>query len=307
MSTSSTPLVDAPPRLDRLLLGDNQFFGVNHMSEERARAQLMRFQDIEAIVAVLEAATDVGVRTFMCTTHDRVAEICDIARSDSARYGRLVFMPCMPYAHKYANAVTGDGFVGAIRRFLPDEGLLDAAMRGTRSLAAKDVEGIATLLVDAEMTMFKGLQTPVIWMQNVVVDLLLGLGFHDGLRIFSDHVRSRYGAEPGFITMNLPMLLDALDEVRVANPLVCANINKLGFRMPGGVDAYHDALQHRPFRAVAMSVLASGAIDVEEAFTWIRSLPNVESVVLGASTRAHIAQAARLVEQLWDASPSESP
>lgn len=307
MSTSSTPLVDAPPRLDRLLLGDNQFFGVNHMSEERARAQLMRFQDIEAIVAVLEAATDVGVRTFMCTTHDRVAEICDIARSDSARYGRLVFMPCMPYAHKYANAVTGDGFVGAIRRFLPDEGLLDAAMRGTRSLAAKDVEGIATLLVDAEMTMFKGLQTPVIWMQNVVVDLLLGLGFHDGLRIFSDHVRSRYGAEPGFITMNLPMLLDALDEVGVANPLICANINKLGFRMPGGVDAYHDALQHRPFRAVAMSVLASGAIDVEEAFTWIRSLPNVESVVLGASTRAHIAQAARLVEQLWDASPSESP
>ena len=28
--------------MDRLLFGDNQFFGVNHMSEEKARAQSMR-------------------------------------------------------------------------------------------------------------------------------------------------------------------------------------------------------------------------------------------------------------------------
>lgn len=285
--------------LDRLLLGDNQFFGVNHMSEEKARSQLLRFQDTSAIVSVLEDARAEGVRTFMCTTHDRISEICDIARAEPERLTGLQFFPCMPYAHKYANAVTGDGFIGAVRRFLPDEGFLDAAMRGTRSLAAKDVEGIATLLIDAEMKMFKGLQTPVVWIQNVIVDLLLGLGFHDALRIFADHVRARYGAEPGFITMNLPMLLGALDDVGVENPLVCANINKLGFRMPGGLDAYERALDSRPFRAVAMSVLASGAIRPDEAFEFIRGLPNVESIVLGASSRAHIHEAARLVDDLW--------
>jgi hypothetical protein len=32
--------------MDRVLFGDNQFFGVNHMSEEKARAQAMRFQDL---------------------------------------------------------------------------------------------------------------------------------------------------------------------------------------------------------------------------------------------------------------------
>ena len=32
---------------DSVIFGDNQFFGVNHMSEEKARAQAMRFQDIE--------------------------------------------------------------------------------------------------------------------------------------------------------------------------------------------------------------------------------------------------------------------
>ena len=137
---------------------------------------------------------------------------------------------------------------------------MGAALKGTKSLAAKDVEGIATLLIDAELQMFQGLNTPVVWMQNVVVDLLLGLGFNDAFRIFADHVRAKHGAEPGFITMNLPQLLDALDTVGVVNPLVCANINKLGFRMSGGVDAYRQAMDQRPFRAVAMSVFASGAI-----------------------------------------------
>ena len=127
--------------MDRLLFGDNQFFGVNHMSEEKARAQAMRFQDIDAIIEVLDVAYDEGMRTFMCTTHERIGEVCDHVRANPERYADFTFYPCMPYAHKYANAVTEDGMIGAVRRFLPDDGLLDTAMRGGRSLARKDVEG----------------------------------------------------------------------------------------------------------------------------------------------------------------------
>ena len=285
--------------MDRLLFGDNQFFGVNHMSEEKARAQQMRFQDTEAIMSVLDAAYDEGVHTFMCTTHDRIAEVTDHVRAHPDRYADMTFFPCMPYAHKYANAVTEDGFLGAIRKFLPEEGLLDSIARGTSSLARKDIEGVTTLLIDAEMKMFEGLNTPVIWLQNVVVDLLSGLGFTDALRIFADHVRKRYNAEPGFITMNLPRLLDDLDKAGVENPIVCSNINKLGFRMSGGVDAYRDAMEKRPFRAVAMSVYASGAIPPREAIEWVTSLPNLESIVFGASSRANIASTVSLVDEYW--------
>lgn len=285
--------------MDRLLFGDNQFFGVNHMSEEKARAQQMQFQDSSAIMRVLDQAYDEGVRTFMCTTHDRVAEICDEARSNTARYANLTFFPCMPYAHKYANAVTELGMMGALRQFTPATGILDAAVRGTSSLARKDIEGIVTLLIDAEMKMFHGLPTPVIWLQNVVTDLLLGLGFDDAFRIFADHVREHYGAEPGYITMNLPLLLNHLDKVEIRNPLVCANINKIGFRMSGGIAAYQAALDSRPFRAVAMSVLASGAIPAAEAIEWVCAQPNIESIVFGASNRAHIASTRSLVDQFW--------
>ena len=236
--------------IDRLLFGDNQFFGVNHMSEEKARAQQMRFQSISAIQDVLDIAYDEGIHTFMCTTHDRIEQIASHVRANPDRYPDFKFFPGMPYAHKYANAVTEDGMIGAVRKFLPDDGFFDSAMRGGSSLAKKDIEGIITLLVDAEMKMFQGLSTPVIWLQNVVVDLLLGLHFTEALRIFHDHVRAKYGAEPGFITMNAPLLATRLHEVGIERPVICANFNKVGFRVSGGLEAYqrHVASRRRAVR-----------------------------------------------------------
>ncbi len=285
--------------MDRLLFGDNQFFGVNHMSEEKARAQAMRFQSLDAIMSVLDSAHDAGVTTFMCTTHDRIAGVVDRVRANPQRYERQSFYPCMPYAHKYANAMAEAGMFGAVKQFLPDEGFLDAAMRGGKSFAKKDIEGVITLLVDAEMKMFQGVRTPVIFLQNVVVDFLLGMGFLEAFRIFADHVSSRYQAEPGFITMNMPRLLDALESVGIENPIICSNINKLGFRMSGGIDSYLDALNNRKFRAIAMSVFASGAIRPDEAIEWVASLPNIESSVFGASSRANIESTAGLVSKHW--------
>ncbi len=283
-------------KMDRLLFGDNQFFGINHMSEEKARAGAMRFQRTQAIVDVLDVALAEGVRTFMCTTHDRIGEIVAHMKGDSAKYADFIFYPGMPYAHKYANAVTEDGYLGTLKRFLPQEGLMNAALRGGMSIANKDVEGLITLLVDAEMKMFEGMNTPVIFLQNVVVDLLLGLKFKDAFRIFADHCRKRYGAEPGFITMNLPLLLRVLGEQGVENPIVCANMNKIGFRMCGGLDGYARALDHYPCRAIAMSIYASGAIPPAEAIDWVCSQPRIESLVFGASSRGNIRSTVELVK-----------
>jgi hypothetical protein len=286
--------------MDRLLFGDNQFFGVNHMSEEKARAQAIRFRDMEAVYEVLDIAYDEGIRTFMCTTHERVAEVCEHVRANQARYPDFVFYPGMPYAHKYANAATEDGLLGALKRFMPQGSIFSTALRGGMSLATKDIEGITTILIDAEMKMFQGLRTPVIFLQNVVADLLLGLGMKEAFLIFANHIRSRYQAEPGFITMNLPMMLDVLDELGIDNPIVCSSINKLGFRMCGGIKAYERVLRERRFRAVAMSVFASGAIPPKEAIEWVCSQPNIVAVVFGASSRSNIRSTRQLIDAHWN-------
>lgn len=284
--------------MDKILFGDNQFFGVNHMSEEKARAQAMRFQNIDAVIEVLDDAYAEGLRTFMCTTHERMSEICDHFRANRERYDGFKFYPCMPYAHKYANAAAEYGVLGAIRSILPEQNAFGALLKGGMSLARKDAEGLATLLIDAEMKAFSGLNTPVIFLQNVATDFLLGLGFDDAFRIFADCVRERYQAEPGFITMNAPCLLQRLEQIGIANPIICANFNKIGFRMCGGQRAYEELIANGRCRFVAMSVLASGALLPQEALEYVLKHPNIESIVFGASSRRNIAHTKRLIDRL---------
>ena len=206
--------------MDRLLFGDNQFFGVNHMSEEKARAQAMRFQSLDAVIEVLDAAYDAGVRTFMCTTHDRDRR--DLrpraGRTPSAtRTSR--FYPCMPYAHKYANAVTEDGMLGAVKRFLPDEGLLERrdprrlvdgqeGHRGHHDAAHRrrdeDVRGPRA----RRSSSFRTWSSTCCWASASTTP--------SGSSPTT--CASRYDAEPGFITMNLPALLPVLEDAGHREP-----------------------------------------------------------------------------------------
>jgi hypothetical protein len=289
--------------MERILFGDNQFFGINHLSEDKARQQAMRFREVDAIIDVLQVALHAGVGSFMCTTHDEIELIANDVRAKPSMWKGFHFYPGMPYAHKYANAMTELGPFDALRKFLPKEGIVDSVLRTSKVLMSKDIEALITLLVDAEMKMFDGLKTPVIFLQNVVTDLLLGLKFVDAFRIFSIHVNRRYGAEAGFITMNLPKLLPLLKDAGIDNPIVCANINKVGFRMSGGIDAYRKATKAFPARVIAMSVLASGGIRPREAIEWVVNEPYVESILFGASSRANIIDTVNLIRE-FDAAKS---
>jgi hypothetical protein len=288
--------------MDRILFGDNQFFGVNHMSEEKARAQAMQFQHTGAVIEVLDDAYAEGIRTFMCTTHEKIAEVCNYFREHKDKYPDFKFYPCMPYAHKYANAAAELGMLGAIRSFLPEGNAVGALLKGGMSLARKDMESLARLLIDAEMSMFAGLPTPVIFLQNVATDFLLGLGFDEAFRMFADHVREQYRAEPGFITMNAPVLLERLEKVGIQDPVICTNINKIGFRMSGGMAAYEALIASGRCRLVAMSVFASGALPAQDALAYVCGRPQIKSIVFGASSRRNIAHTARLISQLSAAS-----
>ena len=62
--------------LDRIIFGDNQFFGINHMSEEKAQALSEKFKNLTSIINVLDTAYDCGIKAFMLNSHDRAMDIC---------------------------------------------------------------------------------------------------------------------------------------------------------------------------------------------------------------------------------------
>jgi hypothetical protein len=287
--------------MDRILFGDNQFFAVNHISDDKSMAQSMRFKEDSAIVRTLDFAMDAGINTFMCTTHDRIANICQIIRDNPEKYRDFKIFPCMPYAHKYANAVTELGIAGTLKQYVPGN-FVGSLFKGGVAFLSKDYMAIMELLIDAEMKMFKGIQTPVIFLQNVITDLLLGLRMTDVLVSFHKYVAKKYNAEAGYITMNLPMLLNVLEGADIKNPIICSSINKAGFRMSGGKAAYEQILRTRQFRAIAMQVLAGGAVSPREAIEYVCSLPNIESILFGASSKGNIYETVSLINQFDEAS-----
>jgi hypothetical protein len=286
--------------LQKVIFGDNQFFGVNHMSEEKARAQSMKFKDTESIMKVLDYAYDEGIKAFMCTTYDRVGEIVDIVNHHPERYQNFVFYPCMPYAHKYANSVGEVGILETLKRFSPS-GVLDTMLSGAISVVSKDLSKMMKLLIDAEMKRFSGVKTPVVFLQNVVTDLLLGIKGYQFFREFHEYINQKYDAEAGFITMNLPLLVDVLEQQGIENPIVCANVNKIGFRMCGGVDVYKKTIASQKCRVIAMSVFASGSIPPREALEWVCKLEGLESIVFGASSATNIKQTKQIIGDFWKA------
>lgn len=283
--------------MERILYGDNQFFAVNHISDEKSRAQAIKFKDDAVIIKTLDYAIEAGINTFMCTTHDRIAQICDVIRADPDKYQGFKIYPCMPYAHKYANAMTELGVQGTIKQYVPGN-IFGTMFKGGLAVMSKDYLSIMELLIDAEMKMFKGIDTPVIFLQNVITDLLLGLGMDDILKAYHDYIAKKYNAEAGFITMNLPKLLDTLEGVGVVNPIICSSINKVNFRMSGGKELYEDTLKNRRVRAIAMQVLGGGAIPAREALEYVTNLPNIESILFGASSKTNIQSTVSIIEKI---------
>ena len=280
--------------MDRILFGDNQFFGVNHVSDEKSRAQSIKFKLDAAILKTIDIARNEGVNTFMCTTHERIANICEHIRTNRSDYAGFTIYPCLPYAHKYANAVTELGIVGALKQYVPGN-FISSVFKGGFALASKDIFSLMELLIDSEMKMFKGINTPVIFLQNVITDLLIGLRMKDVLKAYHAYIIKKYNAEPGYITMNMPVLLSLLEEIGIRNPIICSSINIDGFRMSGGKALYEHVLHTKELRGIAMQVLSGGAASPAKAIEYVTAFPGVKSILFGASSKNNIQETVGLI------------
>jgi len=287
--------------IDRIVFGDNQFFGINHMSQDKAQAQAERFSDMDEIFRVYGYAFDAGIRAVMLNSNERAVEICDRFRSRKSAFPEIAWYPSIPYPHKYANIVAERGLIGAAQNFLfagGSKSALGKLAKGAMSTLSLDVIGLMKMLVDQEMTMFRGLDVRVVFLQNIVVDLILGFDVPEPFAEFSKYVRKKYGALPGFITQNMPFLKARLQEWGIAEAVICSSVNRLGYLMSPGREAYEQVLATNDpaeYQMMAMATLASGALSAPEAYEYIGAL-NLQSVTFGASSKGNIEQTVRLIE-----------
>lgn len=281
-------------QIDQIVFGDNQFFGINHRSQEKAEELAQKFSDTKNILDVYDNAFDCGIKAVMLNSNDRAAEITQYFRDHKDKYGYVAWYPSIPYPHKYADMVNELGILPAVNEVLFKNnsagGMFSMITKGVTAAMTKDTLKMMEMLIDVEYKMFKGLDCKVLFLQNVVTDLLLGLGLKDVFVHYCEYIRKKYKIIPGFITLNMPYLKARLEEWGVEEVAICTTVNAAGFNMyPSKVEYEKVIAANDPskYQLMAMNVLASGSITPQQSFDYINSL-KLQSVVFGASSKEHI-------------------
>ena len=281
-------------QLDKIILGDNQFFGINHRSQEKAEEMLKRFGNVDNIFEVYDNAFDCGVKAVMLNSNEKAIAICDRFRENKSKYGEIAWYPSIPYAYKYANMVNELGIFPAINETIfkgnTAKGVLGMMAKGVTMAVTKDAMKMMEMLIDVEYKMFKDLNVNVFFLQNIFTDLLLGYNIKEVFEHFAEYVRKKYKVTPGFVTLNMPYLKGKLEEWGIEDVVICSSINAAGFNMHPSKEEYEKVIAANDpskYQLMAMNVLVSGSITVKESFDYINSL-NIQSVVFGASSKGHI-------------------
>ncbi|MCU0460400.1 MAG: hypothetical protein MUF36_00080 [Bacteroidales bacterium] len=289
-------------KIDKIVFGDNQFFGINHMSQEKAQQLSEKFRDLNRIIEIYDIALGLGINSIMLNSNDRAREICNYFRNNASRYSDIKWYPSIPYPHKYANLVAEKGIVQTINELVfkgnTVSDILGMISKGGAVLFNKDVIKIMKLLIDLEMRIFEGLDIKVVFLQNIITDLILGFSISEVFKEYCNYIRKRYKAIPGLITQNMPYLLDKLNEWGIDNVVICSSFNKIGYLMSPDINSYVLASKNNnpeKIQIMAMSTLASGAIPPNAAYEFINR-QNIQSVVFGASSERNIEETMSLIK-----------
>ena len=230
----------------------------------------------------------------MLNSNDKAMAICDRFRAQKSKYGDIAWYPSIPYAYKYANMVNELGIFPAVNEVLfkgnTTGGVFSMIGKGAMAMVTRDAMRMMEMLIDVEYKMFRNLNVKVFFLQNIITDLLLGYGIKDVFEHYCEYIRKKYKVTPGFVTLNMPFLKGKLEEWGIEDVVICSSINAAGFNMHPSKEEYERViLANDPskYQLMAMNVLASGSITVQQSFDYINGL-KLQSVVFGASSKSHI-------------------
>ena len=270
----------------KIILGDNQFFGVNHFDLEKGEKTKLKFDTTKKIELFINNSLSLGMDGFMINSNDKGYELISNNKFESSKEIHY----SIPYPHKYANMVNEKGMLSLFRYCFKESSIVENIIGGAKLLFTRKLEHMMPLALNLEVpkNLKKG---SYVYMQNIVTDLLLGMGRGD---ILIKYIKTvvKMGYNPGIITLN-PVMFDHLLKTDL-NPkwledlIVCFNINKEGFNVFPSLGEVEKLIQSRPkYRLMGMGIFASGASNITTSIKYINKL-NLDYVVFGTSKISNI-------------------
>lgn len=268
------------------ILGDNQFFGVNHNDIDKGDKTRQLFCTNKSIISFVHASMDIGLSGFMMNSNLRGFEITNIV--SKVFNGEIHYS--VPYPHKFASMVNEGGMLMLLKYVISKSSFRSLFLHIPQFLVTGNIKYCLPLILDLEIprNLKKG---SYVYLQNIVTDLLLGMKRYDLLESFCNSLIAK-GYSPGLITLN-PILLDEViskfDPNLQAKLIVCFNINRDGFNVfPNLNDVEGLIFKESLYKKMGMSILSSGgANNIYESLLYIKNLP-LDYVVYGSSNIENI-------------------
>jgi hypothetical protein len=288
-----------------LLVGDNPFQGISHLSQERARTRGRTPASPRTAVDVVHSALENGADGFTFSVSDFTLSMLGIMR-DQDRIDQVKLYAMVPYAFEYVRVATQTGTPGLAKRFVKQiavSGDVKTILTGLKTVLTLKPEDLLRTYVTYEISRImssagRRAKLVSLLLNEVVTDLALALDFDWLFKSYIDYLL-RLRIKPGFNTRNFPYLVSKFEEwnVDVYRTWIVAPFNKVGFQMNPSREDCEKALTSLPRPIVlAMSILAAGYLKLPQAIDYVATLPNIGGVCVGVSKDQHARESFRLLK-----------
>ncbi len=268
------------------ILGDNQFFGVNHNDIDKGDKTKILFSNNDTIVSFINDSFDIGLSGCMINSNNRGYEI--VNEISSAFKGEIHYS--VPYPHKFASMVNERGMLMLLNYVFSKSSLTSLFLHLPKFLLSGNIKYTLPLILDLEIPK-KLPKGSYVYLQNIVTDLIIGMKRYDLIESFCEALVKK-GFYPGLITLN-PVLLD---KVVASFPLdiqkqlvICFNININGFNVFPSLDKVENFVRiDAHYKKMGMSILSSGGVNnIVDSLNYIKTLP-LDYVVYGSSNLKNV-------------------
>jgi hypothetical protein len=101
------------------------------------------------------------------------------------------------------------------------------------------------------------------------------------------YISNKLKLAPAYGTLNYPKFAQFLNDSSLPSSIVMTAINRKGFLMNPNRQDVEKGLNDYNHNILAMATLASGRLKPQEAYEYLFSLPNIDAVVVGLSSKKH--------------------
>jgi hypothetical protein len=278
-----------------ILIGDNPFHGVSHLSRERSLLRTGNILDPKHAAELVIASINNGANGFTFTVSKTTLSIlCELNKENFSN--KIALYPLMPNVNEFVRTAGATGGLPGLAKDIAKKmsSVMDFQLlgNGIRGVICNDPKSLVKAYLKYEYIQLQNiveksrkLCITSIMLHEIVTDMALAL---DMEWLFRAHIElmTKLKLQPGFETRNLPYFVKQFKKWQIdfKGVVIEAPFNSIGFQMcPSKIDC-ENAIKNAPgSEIIAFSILAAGYVKLSQALDYINALSGINGVAIGIS------------------------